>query len=163
MLADPDRFDAELEESIRLFEGTSDVFERARSRLCYGERLRRANRRRDARRELGVALDIFDRVRAASWADRTCRELRASGEHRHTQTPETRDELTPQERRIAALATEGHTNREIAALLLLSPVPSRRTSAVIPKARHQRPPRSVRAARPVAHQRPPRTGRVRHR
>ena len=121
LLADADGFEAQFEESIRLFEGTGDVFECARSRLCYGERLRRASRRRDARRQLGAALDTFDRLRAASWADRTRRELRASGEHRRPQTPETRDELTPQERQIAALATEGRTNREIAALLFLSP------------------------------------------
>ena len=121
LLAGADGFDAQFEESIRLFEGTGDVFECARSRLCYGERLRRASRRRDARRQLGAALDTFDRLRAVSWADRTRRELRASGEHRRPQTPEARDELTPQERQIAALATEGRTNREIAALLFLSP------------------------------------------
>ena len=49
------------------------------------------------------------------------RELRASGEHRRAQTPEARDDLTPQERQIATLAAEGRTNREIGALLFLSP------------------------------------------
>ena len=93
----------------------------ARTRLCYGERLRRANRRRDARRELGAALDTFEQLGAEPWADRTRRELRASGEHRRAQTPEARDDLTPQERQIAALAAEGRTNREIGALLFLSP------------------------------------------
>jgi DNA-binding NarL/FixJ family response regulator len=42
-------------------------------------------------------------------------------EHRRAQTPNGRDDLTPQERQIAPLAAEGPTNREIGALLFLSP------------------------------------------
>jgi DNA-binding CsgD family transcriptional regulator len=121
LLADPDRFDLLFDESIRLFIHTGGVFECARTRLCYGERLRRANRRLDARRELGAALDAFEQLRAASWAERASRELRASGEHRRPQTAEARDDLTAQERQIATLAAEGRTNREIGALLFLSP------------------------------------------
>ena len=121
LLADLDDFEVLFAESIQLFTGTGNVFECARTRLCYGERLRRANRRRDARRELGAALDTFEHLRAAPWADRARRELRASGERRRASTPEARDELTPQERQIATLAAEGRTNREIGALLFLSP------------------------------------------
>lgn len=121
LLADPDQFDALFDEAIRLFTRIGDSFECARTRLCYGERLRRANRRRDARSELGAALDTFEQLRAAPWADRARRELRASGERRRPSTPEARDELTPQERQIATLAAEGRTNREIGALLFLSP------------------------------------------
>jgi DNA-binding CsgD family transcriptional regulator len=116
-----DGFEALFEESLRLFAGVGDVFEVARTHLCFGERLRRANLRREARHELGAAFDTFERLRAAPWADRARRELRASGEHRRAQTPETRDDLTPQERQIATFAAEGRTNREIAALLFLSP------------------------------------------
>ena len=121
LLAGPEAFDAAFDHAVELFRVTGDVFEEARTRLCYGERLRRANRRRDARRELGAALDTFEALRATSWADRTRRELRASGERRRAQTAETRDDLTAQERQIAALAAEGRTNREIGALLFLSP------------------------------------------
>ncbi len=121
LLADGDHLDALFGEAIQLFTNTGDLFECARTRLCYGERLRRANRRLDARAELGAALDAFERLRAGSWGDRVRRELRASGEHRRPQTPEARDDLTPQERQIADLAAQGHTNREIAALLFLSP------------------------------------------
>ena len=54
-------------------------------------------------------------------AGRARRELTASGERRRPQTPEARDDLTSQERQIAALAAEGRTNREIGGLLFLSP------------------------------------------
>jgi DNA-binding CsgD family transcriptional regulator len=121
LVADLDQYDALFGHSLQLFEGTGDVFEEARTRLCYGERLRRANRPRDARRQLIAALDTFEHLRAASWAERARRELVASGEHRRPRSLEARDDLTPQERQIAALAAEGRTNREIGALLFLSP------------------------------------------
>lgn len=121
LMAGPDQYDALFHESLQLFIGTGDVFEEARTRLCLGERLRRASRRRDARRELAAALDTFEHLRAASWADRARRELVASGQHRRPGSPEARDDLTPQERQIATLAAEGRTNREIGALLFLSP------------------------------------------
>ncbi len=121
MVAGPDDFDPLFGESIELFDGTGDVFEEAHSRLGYGERLRRAGRRRDARVQLTAALDTFERLRAAHWAEWARRELLASGARRIARTPEARDELTPQERQIAALVTEGRTNREIGALLFLSP------------------------------------------
>jgi DNA-binding CsgD family transcriptional regulator len=121
LLAAADDYDTLFHEALRLFEEAGDVFEEARTRLCYGERLRRANRRRDAREQLSAALDAFEALSAGVWADRARRELRASGEHRRRQTPEARDDLTPQERQIAALAAEGRTNREIGALLFLSP------------------------------------------
>ena len=97
------------------------MFECARTRSATANGCRRANRRRDARRELGCRARHVRALRAAPWADRARRELRASGEHRRAQTPEARDDLTPQERQIATLAAEGRTNREIGALLFLSP------------------------------------------
>ena len=120
LMADAEDCDELFAESLELFDRLGDVFEGARTRLCYGERLRRANRRRDARKQLAAALDAFEQLRAASWAARTRRELRASGEHRRPHGAELRDELTPQERQIATLAAEGRTNREIGALLFLS-------------------------------------------
>ena len=125
LMADADECDDLFAESLRLFDRLGDVFEGARTRLCYGERLRRANRRRDARLQLADALDAFEQLRAASWADRTRRELRASGEHRRRRDHEARDELTPQERQIATLAAEGRTNREIVLCFLSTRARSR--------------------------------------
>ena len=56
------------------------VFQHARTRLAYGERLRRAQRRRDARVQLRAAAEIFDQLDARPWAERARAELRASGE-----------------------------------------------------------------------------------
>ena len=58
---------------------------------------------------------------AEAFASRAERELLATGERARKRTVETRDELTPQEAQIARLAAEGHTNREIAAQLFISP------------------------------------------
>ena len=51
------------------------VFQHARTLLCYGERLRRARRRRDARVQLRAAAEIFDRLDARPWAERAQAEL----------------------------------------------------------------------------------------
>jgi DNA-binding CsgD family transcriptional regulator len=47
-------------------------------------------------------------------------ELETTGERARKRTAGTIDQLTPQERQVARLAAEGHTNREIAARLFIS-------------------------------------------
>jgi DNA-binding CsgD family transcriptional regulator len=95
--------------------------ELARARLLYGEWLRRQRRHTDARGELRIAHEMFNDFGMEAFAERTRRELQATGEHPRRRTPDTRDQLTPQERQIARLAAEGRTNREIAAQLSISP------------------------------------------
>jgi DNA-binding CsgD family transcriptional regulator len=95
--------------------------ELARSRLLYGEWLRRANRRVDARVQLRAAHDLFTSIGMEAFAERTRSELLATGERVRKRTVETRDELTPQERQIAQLARDGLSNPEIGARLFLSP------------------------------------------
>ena len=73
-------YDAHFRKAIDLQERSGHVFQHARSLLCYGERLRRAQRRRDARIQLRASIEIFDRLDARPWADRARAELRASGE-----------------------------------------------------------------------------------
>jgi DNA-binding NarL/FixJ family response regulator len=95
--------------------------ELARAHLLYGEWLRRGNRRVDAREQLRIAHEMLATIGMDAFAERARQELAATGEHVRKRTVETRDELTPQERRIAELARDGLSNPEIGARLFLSP------------------------------------------
>jgi DNA-binding CsgD family transcriptional regulator len=121
LVAADGEFSSPFEQALRLHEQTPDVFEAARTRLAYGERLRRARNRVLAREQLRAAADIFERLDARPWADRAQAELAATGETRRPRNPATIDELTPQELQIALLLTAGRTTRETAAALFLSP------------------------------------------
>jgi ATP/maltotriose-dependent transcriptional regulator MalT len=94
--------------------------ELARARLLYGEWLRRQQRRVDARAQLRAAHDQFTSIGMDAFAERTRKELLATGEKLRTRTVETRDDLTGQERQIARLARDGLSNPEIGARLFLS-------------------------------------------
>jgi DNA-binding CsgD family transcriptional regulator/tetratricopeptide (TPR) repeat protein len=96
------------------------VWECARTELLYGEWLRRARRRADARGHLRAALGVFERLGAAPWADRARSELRASGQTARRRDPSTRQQLTPQERQVARLAGQGLSNQQIADQLFVS-------------------------------------------
>jgi DNA-binding CsgD family transcriptional regulator len=87
--------------------------------LAAGERYRRAGRRRDARAALQRAAALYESLGAEPWVARAREELRASGAtlRRRDQG----DALTPSERRIAELAAEGRSNKEVATALFLSP------------------------------------------
>ena len=95
--------------------------ELARSRLLYGEWLRRENRRGEARELLRSAHESFTRMGARAFAERARVELQATGEHARKRTVDTFDQLTPQEAQISRLAGLGHRNRELAAQLFISP------------------------------------------
>jgi DNA-binding CsgD family transcriptional regulator len=96
-------------------------FDRARAELAYGELLRRARRRVDARSHLEAALDTFERLGAAPWAERARQELRASGQATRRRDPSTLWQLTPQELQVARFVAQGLPTREVAAQLFLSP------------------------------------------
>ena len=121
LLAADDAFEPKFRESLDAHQELDDPFALGRTLLCLGERLRRAGRRRDARVELRRALELFERLGATPWIDRTAAELRASGETLRRRDPEHDDELTPQELQIALLVAEGRTNRDVGAALFLSP------------------------------------------
>ena len=96
------------------------ALELARARLLYGEWLRREQRRADAREQLRQAHQMFTEMGAGPFAERAARELVATGEKARKRTPETRDELTPHEVRIARMARDGASNQEIATELFVS-------------------------------------------
>jgi DNA-binding CsgD family transcriptional regulator len=98
-------------------------FERAQLRLDYGEWLRRRRRINDAKAVLTEALGTFQRLGARSWAQRAEAELRACGVAvpGAPGRPDALGELTPQQRQIVRLASDGLTDREIGDRLFLSP------------------------------------------
>ncbi|WP_157252908.1 AAA family ATPase [Nonomuraea typhae] len=95
---------------------------RARAHLLYGEWLRRAGRRSDARRHLRTAHDLLSACGLDAFARRAAGELRATGERaRSRSAPHAYDQLTMQEVHIARLVATGATSKEVAARLFLSP------------------------------------------
>lgn len=90
--------------------------ELARTRLAYGVTLRRSGSRRRAADALAAALEGFDAVGCAPWAQRARDELDRLGLR-----PRDDGSLSPSEERIARLAAEGLTNRVIAERLVISP------------------------------------------
>jgi DNA-binding CsgD family transcriptional regulator len=121
LLAAVEAYEPAFAEAFGYHECTVDAFELARTRLCYGERLRRDKRRVDAREQLRAAFDCFDRLGAVPWAERARIELRATGETARRRDVSTIDQLTPQELQIATVLADGLTTREAAARLFLSP------------------------------------------
>jgi len=121
LLSEDGRAEHAYEEAIGHLERSTAAVELARAHLHYGQWLRRSKRRRDARRELRAAFDMFDRIGAQEFAARAATELSAAGERAQPRTSATPADLTPQEARVAGLAVEGVTNNQIAAQLFISP------------------------------------------
>jgi DNA-binding CsgD family transcriptional regulator len=122
LLGRDDDLDEHFGAALELHEqGAGSAFERARTELLYGERLRRAKRRVEAREHLRRAIELFDGLGAAPWSEQGRRELRASGESIPRRDPTAPEKLTPQELQIALQVAEGKTNRDVAAALFLSP------------------------------------------
>jgi DNA-binding CsgD family transcriptional regulator len=121
LLTDDDTAEGLYREAIdRLRESRADL-QLARAQLVYGEWLRRHNRRTDAREQLRTAHERFASVGAAAYAERARGELLATGERARKRGVDTTDDLTPQERQVALLASRGATNPEIATKLFVSP------------------------------------------
>jgi DNA-binding CsgD family transcriptional regulator len=121
LAADASEAEPLFEEALGHHADDVPAFERAKTQLAYGEWLRRDRRKIEARTQLRAALDVFEGLGAALWAERTGAELRATGETARKRDASTVDELTPQELRIASLVAGGASNRDVAAQIFVSP------------------------------------------
>ncbi|WP_353952757.1 AAA family ATPase [Knoellia sp. S7-12] len=106
--------------AIATLEPTDIEVERGRSHLLYGEWLRRTKRRRDARDQLRMAVDLFERSQAPIFVQRAQNELTATGLTSEAASEPQPLGLTSQELTVARLAESGSTNAEIGATLFIS-------------------------------------------
>jgi DNA-binding CsgD family transcriptional regulator len=114
---DSDAAYASLDHALELHEQLQEPFERGRTLLVRGTLQRRNRKKRPARESLTQALAVFDELGARLWSEKAQAELRRiSG--RAATTPGV---LTPTEERVAALLAAGHTYREVADALFISP------------------------------------------
>jgi DNA-binding CsgD family transcriptional regulator len=124
LLADPGQAEQHFRRALE-FHGKKGQecrpFNQARTELAYGEFLRRARRRVDARTHLRAALETFEGLRAGPWAERAAQELRASGETVRKHEDAGAGALTPQERQVAQMVRRGLSNKDVAAQLFVSP------------------------------------------
>jgi DNA-binding NarL/FixJ family response regulator len=111
----------DLSDAVALLAAGQDRLEHIRALIEFGAALRRSGRRSDARRPLREALDLAARGGAMALAQRARTELAASGARPRRDELRGRDALTASERRIAVLAAEGRSNREIAQALFVTP------------------------------------------
>ncbi len=100
---------------------SNEDLEHGRTLLAYGSRMRRVCRAKEARSVLRQAEEIFEHCGSGYWQRKAEAEYtlakgrRRKAEHGHL------SRLTPQEHRVTELVTQGFTNRQIAAVLLISP------------------------------------------
>ena len=120
IVAEDSAFEAAFERALALHDSEPFPFERARTEHAYGERLRRAGRRKRAREVLHRAVVTFDELGATAFASRTRAELAASGARLRT-TAAARESLTPRETQVALAVAEGASNEEVAAVLYVTP------------------------------------------
>ena len=112
--------DAALHAAVTQLEASPNRLELARARVDLGAALRRAGRRADARAPLRAGMDQAHACGARPLAERARTELLATGARPRRLALQGTDALTPSEKRIATLAANGLTNRQIAQELFVT-------------------------------------------
>ena len=111
---------AGIREAVSVLEPSPARLEHAYALANLGAALRRANHRAEAREHLRIALELAQRSGATLLAEQAHEELIASGARPRRVVQSGAAALTPSERRIAAMAAEGMSNREIAQALFVT-------------------------------------------
>jgi DNA-binding NarL/FixJ family response regulator len=110
-----------LREAVEVLSGSTARLELARAHGALGSTLRRMGLRREARAPLREALDLAERSGALGLSESVRAELHATGARPRSTALSGPSALTPSERRVARLAAEGRSNREIAQALYVTP------------------------------------------
>jgi DNA-binding NarL/FixJ family response regulator len=111
----------DLRASVEILEGSTARRELAKSLAALGTALRLARKPTDAREPLSRALELATACSADGLVEHVRSELHATGARPRREALSGVESLTPSERRVASLATEGLTNREIAQSLYVTP------------------------------------------
>ena len=109
-----------IREAVAVLEPSPARLEHAYALADLGAALRRANHRAEARDHLRQALELAQRSGATLLAEQAHEELIATGARPRRIVQTGAAALTPSERRIAAMAAEGLSNREIAQALFVT-------------------------------------------
>ena len=109
-----------LGEAVEVLGGTRARLQHAEALLEHGAALRRANFRKDSREPLREALELAHRCGARPLEERARTELAATGARPRKAVFSGVESLTPSELRVARMAAEGMTNREIAQALTVT-------------------------------------------
>jgi DNA-binding CsgD family transcriptional regulator len=109
-----------LREAVEVFAGSEARLEHARALVDLGAALRRANQRTEARERLREGVDLARGIGALGLAGRANDEIAATGARRRRVIQTGLDALTASERRVAQLAAEGMSNKEIAQTLFVT-------------------------------------------
>jgi len=110
-----------LREAVQALTDSPSVLVRARATTELGAALRRGNRRSEARELLAAGLELAERCGASALVEQARTELIATGARPRRSVRTGVDALTPSERRVAQLAAQGRTNRDIAQELFVTP------------------------------------------
>ena len=109
-----------LREAVEVLAGSEARLEHARALVDLGAALRRANQRTEARERLREGVDLARRVGAFGLAERANDEIAATGARPRKVLQTGLDALTASERRVAQLAADGMSNKEIAQTLFIT-------------------------------------------
>jgi len=109
-----------LREAVSILAESPAVLEHARAMVDLGAALRRGGSNAEAREQLREALTLADRLGLIAIGRRAYDELQAAGARPRRRQLVGAHSLTPSERRVAGMAAEGMTNREIAQALFVT-------------------------------------------